>query len=366
MSPLYRNSIAGITIVLLIISLWYFSWLVSYFLIAGVLSIIGRPLVDLFCKLQYKKIKFPRWLSALITLLVIWGLLVLFVRVFVPLIINQASEISDINYAQLIVRYEEPIDKVEAIYQKYIVEGQDVKLESLIVEKISKYFNVTIVSSIFGSITGFLGNLFVAAFAISFMTFFFLKDQSLFKEGILIAVPDLYSERVKHALSSIKRLLTRYFVGILIQISGIILLDTIGLKFIAGIKFEQALVFGLIAGVFNVIPYIGPIAGTLVGLILGLITHLNLDPSELGKLMLLMTLVYLSVQLIDNVVFQPVIYSSSVNAHPLEIFVVIMMAGSLLGVGGMILAVPVYTVMRVLAKEFFNNFKVVKKLTEKI
>ena len=67
-----------------------------------------------------------------------------------------------------------------------------------------------------------------------------------------------------------------------------------------------------------------------------------------------------------GILFQPLIYSSSVNAHPLEIFLVIMIAGSLAGIPGMIIAIPLYTVIRVFAKEFFNKFKVVKKLTKKI
>jgi len=198
------------------------------------------------------------------------------------------------------------------------------------------------------------------------MTFFFLKEQALFKSGLMIFVPDKYVDKVKHAMLSVKNLLTRYFIGILLEVSFIIILDTIGLT-IVGIKFEQALVFGLIAGVLNVIPYIGPFAGTVIGLFLGLITHLHLDfTGQLLPLLMFMAIVYIIVQVLDNVIFQPIIYSSSVNAHPMEIFLVIMMAGSLAGVAGMILAVPAYTILRVFAKEFFANFKLVKKLTEKI
>lgn len=366
MNKLYRNIIAALAIILLLAGIWYFSWLVTYFLVAGVLSIVGRPLVDLLLKIKIKRFHFPKWLAALLTLVVIWFFLIGFIRVFFPLILNQASEISNIDWNQLLVKLEDPISKMNEIYQKYFVENQE-DIQGLIIEKASSYFNMDSVSNIFGSITGFFGNIFIAAFAISFMTFFFLKDQSLFKDGLLIIIPDKFVVKVKHALSSIKRLLTRYFIGILIQISGIIIIVTLGLKFIAGISFEQALVFGLIAGIFNVIPYIGPIAGAITGLTLGLITHVNGVPAnELGLLLVKMAIPYGIAQVIDNILFQPVIFSNSVNAHPLEIFIVIMMAGSLVGVGGMILAVPTYTVLRVFAKEFFNNFKVVKRLTEHI
>jgi len=76
-----------------------------------------------------------------------------------------------------------------------------------------------------------------------------------------------------------------------------------------------------------------------------------------------MVIVIIITQTIDNVVFQPFIFASSVNAHPLEIFIVILAAGSFAGVAGMILAIPSYTVLRVIGKEFFNNFKTIKKLT---
>ena len=79
-----------------------------------------------------------------------------------------------------------------------------------------------------------------------------------------------------------------------------------------------------------------------------------------------MTLVFGSVQVIDNVLFQPLIYSSSVKAHPLEIFLVIMAAGSMAGIMGMILAIPVYTIMRVIAKEFLVNMKLVQKMTKNL
>jgi predicted PurR-regulated permease PerM len=80
----------------------------------------------------------------------------------------------------------------------------------------------------------------------------------------------------------------------------------------------------------------------------------------------LMLVVFISVQVIDNILFQPLIYASSVLAHPLEIFIVLLIAGSVAGILGMFLAIPAYTVIRVIAKEFFNNFKLVKRLTENI
>jgi predicted PurR-regulated permease PerM len=134
-----------------------------------------------------------------------------------------------------------------------------------------------------------------------------------------------------------------------------------------GIEFNHAVVIGLFCGMFNVIPYLGPWMGAAVGLLIGAALNINADfMSYTLPLLGLMAVVFLSVQIIDNILFQPLIYSSSVKAHPLEIFLVIMAAGSLAGILGMILAIPVYTILRVVAKEFFDNLKLVRKLTENL
>jgi predicted PurR-regulated permease PerM len=214
-----------------------------------------------------------------------------------------------------------------------------------------------------GSIIGILGNIIVAIFSITFITFFFLKDQHLFFESILMWVPDKYVGNITRALNSIKRLLTRYFIGIVIQSTCIMVLITIGMT-IAGIDFQQALVMGLILGILNVIPYVGPWIGLFIAIIMGVASHITQDFNLVViPLVTYMIIVEGITHLIDNVVFQPVIFSNSVKAHPLEIFVVVLASGFAAGVPGMILGIPAYTVMRVLAREFFYNFKPVQKIT---
>jgi predicted PurR-regulated permease PerM len=134
---------------------------------------------------------------------------------------------------------------------------------------------------------------------------------------------------------------------------------------IAGIGFSHAVLIGLVSGILNVIPYIGPIIGVIFGLCVGVATHVEMDPYTV----MLPAVVYTGVvmvitQVIDNVVLQPLIYGNSVHAHPLEIFLVILAAGHVAGIAGMILAIPVYTVLRVVSREFFSKYKLVKSLTK--
>jgi predicted PurR-regulated permease PerM len=367
MNATVRNILIFTGSVLLILLFWYFRHIVVYVLISGVLSVMGRPLVDLFGRIRIRKWNVPKALGALLTLAIIWTLIILFFKTFIPLISQQISYLSSIDEERLVALIDEPISRVENIFLSLNrnLTG-DLSLKTYMMDQVSNILSINVIQNSIGSAVGIIGNLIVAVFAISFISFFFLKDHSLFFESILMWVPDRYVDNVNRALNSIKSLLTRYFIGILIQSTCIMILITIGMT-IAGIDFQQAIVMGLIVGILNVIPYVGPWLGFFVAVVMGVASHIHLDMhTVVGPLVLNMTLVVAVTQLIDNIVFQPVIFSNSVKAHPLEIFIVVLAAGFAAGVPGMILGIPAYTVMRVLAREFFYNFKVVQKVTSSL
>jgi len=179
-------------------------------------------------------------------------------------------------------------------------------------------------------------------------------------------IPDKYVDNVTRALNSVKKLLTRYLIGIVIQSTCIMILIDIGMT-IAGIDFQQALVMGLILGILNVIPYVGPWIGLFIAIIMGVASHINQDfQTVVIPLIYYMIIVEAITHLIDNIVFQPIIFSNSVRAHPLEIFVVVLAAGFAAGIPGMLLGIPAYTVLRVFAREFFYGFKAVQKITSSL
>jgi len=366
MNSTFRYILIGLGIILIIFTIWYFIHIVAYILISAVIALIGRPLVELLGKVRIYKFKFPKWLRALTTLLLLWAIFIAFFRIVIPLVVNELNALSSIDTQKVLASLEQPISQLENIIEKYEVNGDRFTVNEFLSQKAGSIFNASFVSSMFSYFAGVLGNLFVAFFSISFISFFFLRDERLFAEAILSMVPDKHEESFKHAMNSTRQLLMRYFIGILGQVTGIFTLVTIGLTII-GIDFGLSLLIGLIAAILNVIPYIGPIIGSSIGILIGIATHLELNfYSQLLPLIGWMLLVFIIVQLTDNLLFQPLIYSNSVNAHPLEIFLVILIAGSLAGIPGMILAIPAYTVVRVFAKEFFNKFKVVKKLTRNI
>ena len=367
MKPSLRNILIFFGIILLLCCVWFFRSIVVYILVSGVLSIMGRPLVDLICSLRIKKWALPRAIGALFALMLIWGVIILFFAIFVPLVTRQIKYFSSIDSHKIVEIAAGPITKVENVFRAFNKDfTSDITVQDYIVKKVAGVLNINMIQNVINSLISILGNIIIAIFSITFITFLFLKDQRLFFESILMWVPDKYVDNVTRALYSIKRLLTRYFIGIVIQSTCIMTLVTIGMT-IAGIDFQQALVMGLILGILNVIPYVGPWIGLAIALIMGIASHINQDFNTVViPLITYMILVEAITHLIDNVVFQPVIFSNSVKAHPLEIFIVVLAAGFAAGVPGMIFGIPAYTVIRVLAREFFYNFKPVQKITSSL
>ena len=361
-----RNVLLFIGGIFIIFLIWYFSAIVTYVLISVVFSFIGRPLVRWLTTIHYKKIRITKGLAAFLTLSVLWVVFVLFFRFIIPLLISEVETLSQIDLKALINSIEEPISRLLELAGSNPLSLENKTFMDVLTEQLTSEIDVSQLSNIFGFVAGTLGELLIAFFSVSFITFFFLRDKNMFREGVLLIVPTEMEAKVAHVMDSISYLLRRYFIGLLFEVFMVMLLDTIGLT-IVGIGFNHAVIIGLFCGMFNVIPYLGPWMGAAVGLLIGTALNINVDfMSQTLPLLGLMAIVFASVQVIDNVLFQPLIYSSSVKAHPLEIFLVIMAAGSMAGILGMILAIPVYTILRVVAKEFFDNLKLVRKLTENL
>ncbi len=367
MKTTLRNFLIILGTAVFLAALWYFRNIAIYILVSGVLSIMGRPLVDLFCRIKIGRWIFPRVLSALLSLIIIWGLIALFFAIFVPLITSQINYFSTIDSGKIVQIIEGPIDRIEGFVTSINPKLSDqLSLREYVSSKIEGVLNVQMVQNFVGSFVSLMGSFVIAIFSITFITFFFLKDQHLFFESILMWIPDKYVDNVTRALNSIKKLLTRYLIGIVIQSTCIMILIDIGMT-LAGIEFRQALVMGLILGVLNVIPYVGPWLGLFIALIMGIASHINMDFSTVVvPLIFNMILVEAVTHLIDNIVFQPIIFSNSVKAHPLEIFIVVLVAGFAAGIPGMLLGIPAYTVIRVFAREFFYGFKAVQRITSSL
>lgn len=343
---------------------WFFSDILVYVLIAGVLSFIGQPLVRLFDKIHFRKFKMPHTLSAVLVLLVMVMVLTTLFIIFVPIINRQAQVITSIDFQHLGEQLQKPLQDIERQLLKFNMLENDQTLEAMIASELESLLSMTSVKSIFGNVVGFAGSLFIGIFSVVFMLYFFLRDDHLFYNGIMLFVPTKFEEKAAIIMSDTRRLLSRYFVGLSVEMLAMMTMITIGLM-LFGV--ENALLIGFLGGLINVIPYLGPIIGAVIGVLIGATGNLSSGTYEnIVPLTYTIVGIFIVVKLIDDFILQPFIYSTSVKAHPIEIFLIILMAGSLAGIPGMILAIPGYTVLRIIAKQFFTGSKLVKKITANI
>lgn len=343
--------------------LWYFRSVFVFIALSGVLSLITRPLFDVFKKLHLGRVRPGNGVAALLTVLVIWVFIVLFFRFTLPLLGGELRYLSEVDYPALFDQAQLLLQEVLAPLHRIDADFFE-QLEKHLTLAVGGLLDVSRLKGAFSGMLGFLGSLAVTAFSVTFITFFFLKEEGLFVRLLMVLIPDEHENGVRHVLHSVKILLRRYFIGILIQIFLICFFVTLGFLLL-GLEFEHALTIGFVSGLFNVIPYVGPVLGGAFGILTASVIYMQLS-FELAFLSYLgfALLIYVVVQLMDNLLFQPLIFSTSVRAHPLEIFIVILMSGYLSGILGMFLAIPVYTIVRVIAREFFYKYRVVKKLTD--
>ncbi|MCF8276349.1 MAG: AI-2E family transporter [Flavobacteriales bacterium] len=348
-------------IIILVLLAWYFHTIITYILIAGIISLIGEPIIRFLLKINFKGRHMPRALAATFTIL---GLLSFFggiISAFIPMVADEARKLSNVSVEETLVNIQGPVQLAQDYLNQFQLTEAPIVLQTELKKLLTNLFDISAVGDSVQYALGLTGDIFIAFFAITFITFFFLKDQGLFKNMIMTLVPDQYEERIGKVLHKSKELLTRYFIGVIIEVAIVMTIVSVGLA-IVGI--DNALLIGFLAGLFNVIPYVGPIIGAAIGIIIGISTNTEgLDFASMLSLTGQMAIVYAAAQMLDNFLLQPYIYSQSVKAHPLEIFLVILMAGNVAGIAGMILAVPTYSIGRVFVGEFFNQFKVVKALT---
>jgi predicted PurR-regulated permease PerM len=353
----------GLGLAVTVLVIWFFSAIFFYLVAAAVLALLGRPFVKWYSRIKIGKSRPSPALCALGAMLTIMLIFLSIISVFIPLILDEINILSSIDPQQVLQSFEGPLRSLEDKINSYNTEpGQHISIESYVQQKLAEVFSFARVSEILNAIISVTGSLFVAFFAISFMTFFFLKDESLIYDTVQLLVPQKHSRTIRVIMLESQELLERYFIGVCIEIALVTFLIAIGL-YAFGIK--NALIIAFFAGIINIIPYIGPLIGASFGIFIALSTNLHLDFYS-GMLPIIGKVagVFIVVLLLDGTFLQPTIYSNTVKAHPLEIFLVIMIAGSLAGIPGMIMAIPAYTIIRVIAKEFFFNFRIVRKLTE--
>jgi predicted PurR-regulated permease PerM len=365
MKKLARNIAILAVVAAILFALWYFKNIVGYVLMALVLSFVGKPILRGLSRLRIRRFALPQTLCAALTILILWSIFLGIFRVFIPLVAEQFNVFSSIDFAHLMTTFDQNFQRFSDTLHRYVPAASGFSLKDTAAQELERIFSNHYVTSLVASLAGTLKNLVVAAFAVTFITFFFLRDDGMFFKFIILLVPKRYEVQITRALSSVNQLLVRYFVGIFCDMLCMLTLLSLGLTLIAGFPLPQAMLIGLTAGILNVIPYVGPLVGLSVSMLFALTMSLH-SGAAFALIAAKTAAVFLVAQALDMALLQPYIYSNSIKSHPLEIFIVILAAGSIGGILGMLVAIPTYTILRVFAKEFLNNMRVVQKLTEKI
>lgn len=341
---------------------WYFSDILSYLLVAWVLSMLGKPLMVFFVRrLRIGRFRVGMGGAAMLTIMTFYAVLAGLVMVFVPTIVAQARQLAGVDYKALGEKLRVPFASLDLqLHQAGLLKSGE-SLGVRIQESLSVWFKPALVGDFVGQFIGTAGNIVVAVASITFILFFFLKENRLFLDILHALVPNDLEAKVRHALEESSEVLTRYFGGLFIQTLCFSGVATI-LLWILGV--ENALLIGVFGGIFNIIPYVGPIIGMIFGLFITVTGHVDGDLALMWPLLLKVAGAFMVTQFLDNMVISTIIFSKSVQAHPLEIFLVTMIAAKVGGVTGMVIGIPVYTVLRVIARVFFSEFKIVQRLTD--
>ena len=347
---------------------WYFRSILAYILIAVVVSLIAKPLMGLLQKITIKGKKAPDWLLAAFSIIVVLGVLLSIITSVIPIVSGMIKDVSVVNIESAARGIAGPLAEFnEFLRNSFPQLGSDFRIEVFILKELQNIFNVSMFSSVIGSAATFLTKMAVGIFSVVFIGFFFIKDDGLFTKIVCAIVPDKHEKTTEKAIADIGNLLSRYFIGIMVEIAGVALINFLGLLFVARLGFNAAISIAALTGILNVIPYVGPLLGITLGTTLGLILKytsvvpIGLDVNFWVFAVILIAIMYFT-QLIDNFVYQPLIYSTSIKSTPLEIFIVLLVVGHIGGPLAMIIAIPCYTVVRVIAFRFFGHIKAIKRL----
>lgn len=374
MEKKYTEKLAKYIIVLISLCIiatvcWYLRSVLAYIVLAAVMTVLARPFFTMYSKIHIRKFKTPAWLATILALLTVFSFFAAIMTLISPIIRDIFMDISSANLNKLTQNISAPLASLsEWLSNTFTLISNDFDVEKMIIGEIKDMVDVSQVSTMVGSVTSFVANMGIMLFSVLFISFFFIMTPGLVPNIIAAFAPDNIEAEVRSSLQEIQTLVTRYFVGMTVEVLGVTLVNFLGLWAIARMGFRYSIGIAFLTGTLNIIPYIGPLIGGVLGVSLSLIIKYACATSfglSIGFLPFVLILIgiFTFTQLIDNYVYQPIIYSNSVKVHPLEIFIVFLIAGQIGGMVGMLAAVPAYTVLRVIAKHFLQNIKPISILT---
>jgi len=344
----------GFFLVLLFLCLIYFVFtirlVIGYICVSAIISLILRPFVNFLIK----KLKFRKFFAVVTTISISIVTSIGFFSLFIPIFSKQIENLSLLDMNQLEIKIRNLIIEISKYISIYGENWKDIILS----QNLFSNLNLKSIPIFFNGLLNLLSGFTIGFFSISFITFFFLIDENLLEKITLYLTNTKQELKLKKSFIKINYLLRRYFVGLIIQI---IILFIIYSSLLYILEIQNALIISLIAALLNIIPYVGPFISGILIILLTMTSNIEMSFLEV----LLPKTIYVFSgfifgQLIDNFVSQPLIFSRSIKSHPLEIFIVILCFGYVFGILGLILAIPIYTSIKVIINEFFSKKDIIK------
>ncbi|MCW9707754.1 AI-2E family transporter [Fodinibius salsisoli] len=345
---LIKSALALAAIVLLFYLLYYFGTLVGYAIVAIMISYILDPVVN---RIQSAGIN--RTFAIVLTLSALILILVWISTNIFPVIANQMVELA----GQLNIQTIQDITRqVEERLTKNFTFLPEQFLSTNITGMLQEVFNIGQLPTALSNLIGLFTNIFWASLVIPFATFFFLKDGSKIRRDILQLVPNKYFETTLSLIDKIETRLGIYFRSVMLQSLIVALTSWLGLSIVG---LNNALSVGIAVGLANTIPYFGPAIGYLLSITVSII--------EVGNFSLVLPCIIaiLMVQLLDNIILQPFIFSRSAEIHPVAILFIIMIGAEIAGILGMLVAIPIATVIKITINQIrwsLNNYYVFRSV----
>ena len=314
------------------------------FVIAGFLFYMLNPLVTRLSKLRYKKFGLNRSFASLFVVLILVLIIVGGIGLLIPTIINE--------FTSLVKALPDTANQINKIISK-LSESKLFKQVDFstyldkVDSKIGTYAEtfLTGLSKSLGTIISTITSVTVVAITVPVMLFYMLKDGQKLVPSIQKITPGKRSDEVSGLLTKMSATLSSYISGQVIECLFVAVFTTIGYLIIGQ---PLAVVLGIIAGMANIIPYVGP----YIGITPALIVSLTMAQDKI----IWVIIIVLIVQQVDGNIIYPNIIGKSLNIHPLTIIVLLLAAGNIAGIAGMILCIPFYAVVRTIVVYFWDIY----------
>jgi predicted PurR-regulated permease PerM len=325
----------------------FFSTVVLPVILATIAYYLLRPILRLL-----EKIKIPRIWGILILFIGVIGLITLLVFMVFPFLkiqFNNLIEEFPTYFTQLVLKIDELLRT--SVFASYY-EGLNINVKNILESgqgDLGRYFTDAVggiasgLSSFISALTGFL----LAIITVPFILFYLLKDGEKLPRFFVQMLPPHMRNDAKTILRDADHQISSYIQGQILVAICIGVMISIGFLIIG---MDYALLLGVIAMFTSVVPYLGPLIAITPAVIIASVT---------SPLMLIqLAVVWTVVQLIEGKFISPQIMGKSLHTHPITIIFVLLTAGSLFGVAGVVLGIPGYALIKVLVTHLFKLFKI--------